>query len=252
MVVEFAPLGFGGLCLILSNQTDAWLRYLGGALAGTVALHLLIAAIRRRVGRELLTFADVLTQGRFAAGTLLLALVAAGFTARVTLAGGVTWGIALLAATLTDWLDGPLARRLGPTRFGAALDIEADSWLTLWTAGAAVGWGGLPWWVLAPPLMRYLFPIRAWLRGGLPAGGGPWWARGAGVAQMILLLAAISPLAGPMRDGALSIAAYPIVGMQLLAFLALLIKRAPTARHVAPPEKSGLQPLLHDEKRGDW
>jgi phosphatidylglycerophosphate synthase len=242
---ELAILVSGALCLVLTSQAAAWPRYLGGALAGTLALHLLVVAIRRRVGREPSTLADLLTRGRFAAGTLLVALVVAGFTARTTLAGGIVWAVALLAATLIDWLDGPLARRLGPTRLGAALDIEADSWLTLSAAGAAVFWGGLPWWVLVPPLVRYIHPIRAWLSGGLPAGGGPWWARGAGVAQMTLLLAALAPVEGGPRDAFLVAAAYPAVGAQLLTVFALLIWQIPAAH----PQATGALSLLHDEEQ---
>jgi phosphatidylglycerophosphate synthase len=215
-----------------------------GVLAGTLALHLLIAALRHRVGREPFTFADALTRGRFASGTMLVALAIAGFTARVTLCGGIVWGIALLAATLLDWLDGPVARRVGPTRVGGALDIEADSWLTLSTAVAAIVWGGLPWWILAPPLLRYIHPVRAWLAGDLPAGGGPWWARITGVAQMALLLAALAPAEGDARDAILSAAAYPIVGAQLLALLALLIPPAPAA----PRPQPEVVVLLHDKE----
>ncbi|MEP7105143.1 MAG: CDP-alcohol phosphatidyltransferase family protein, partial [Chloroflexota bacterium] len=55
--------------------------------------------------------------------------------ARRRVSAGV-WGFALLSATAADWFDGPLARRQpgGPTAWGALLDIEADSWLTLLAA----------------------------------------------------------------------------------------------------------------------
>ncbi|PWT77041.1 MAG: hypothetical protein C5B60_03340 [Chloroflexi bacterium] len=245
--VELIVLASGAVCLVLTGQTaSAWLHYVCGALAGTLFLRLVTGALRHRVGREPFTFADILTRGRFAAGTMLTALALAGFTARATLAGGIAWGIALLAATLMDWLDGPISRRIGPTRIGAALDIEADSWLTFSTAAAAAVWGGLPWWVLAPPLLRYIHPVRAWLSGGLPAGGGPWWARITGVAQMALLLAALAPAQGDARDAMLSAAAYPIVGAQLLALLALLFPAAPAVLCSQP--ESELVVLLHDEE----
>jgi phosphatidylglycerophosphate synthase len=245
--IELAVLASGALCLILTGQTaSVWLRYICGVLAGTLALRLLVLAIRHRVGREPITVADALTRARFAAGTMLVALAIAGFTARVTVAGGIAWGIALLVATLMDWLDGPIARRVGPTRLGAALDIEADSWLTLATAAAAVVWGGLPWWVLAPPLVRYIHPVHEWLSGDLPAGGGPWWARITGVAQMALLLAALAPAEGDTRDAVLSATAYPIVGAQLLALLALLIRPAPAAPRSQPEPE--VVALLHDEE----
>jgi phosphatidylglycerophosphate synthase len=245
--IELAVLALGALCLILTGQTAlAWFRYICGALAGTFTLRLLVVAVRHRVGRESFTAADALTRGRFAAGTMLAALTIAGFTARVTPGGGIAWGIALFAATLMDWLDGPIARHVGPTRMGAALDIEADSWLTLSTAAAAVVWGGLPWWVLAPPLVRYIHPIRAWLSGGLPSGGGPWWARITGVAQMALLLAALAPAQGDARDAILSAVAFPIVGAQLLALLASFIRPAPAA--ACPPPEPEQVVLLHNEE----
>jgi phosphatidylglycerophosphate synthase len=245
--IELAALASGVLCLIVTRQAaPAWLRYICGVLVGTLILHLLVIALWHRVGREPITVADALTRGRFASGTMLIALAIAGFTARVTVGGGIAWGIALLAATMLDWLDGPIARRIGPTRLGAALDIEADSWLTLSTAAAAVVWGGLPWWVLVPPLVRYIHPVRAWLSGDLPVGGGPWWARVTGVAQMALLLAALAPAEGDARDAVLSAAAYPIVGAQLLALLALLIR--PAAAAPRPQPELEVVALLHDEK----
>ena len=246
--IEFVALASGALCLLLTRQAAlAWIRYACGALAGTLALHLLVGALQHRVGRKPFTLADALTRGRFATGTMLVALAIAGFRARVTLAGGIAWGIALLAATLLDWLDGPIARRVGPTRLGGALDIEADSWLTLSTAVAVVVFGGLPWWVLAPPLLRYIHPVRAWLAGDVPAGGGPWWARVTGVAQMALLLAALAPAEGDARDTILSGAAYPIVGAQLLALLALLSRMPPAVPR--PQSDSDVVALLHDEKQ---
>ncbi|HEU5441541.1 MAG TPA: hypothetical protein VFU88_19815, partial [Ktedonobacterales bacterium] len=103
-----------------------------------------------------------------------------------------------------------------------ALDIEADSWLTLWCAAAAVAWGGLPWIVLLPPLAHYLHPALALRRGRLPAGGGPWWARATGVAQMALLLGALAPITAPWRDTLLMTAAWPVALAQLAVMLLTL------------------------------
>jgi hypothetical protein len=97
---------------------------------------------------------------------------------------------ALLAATVLDWVDGPLARRLGPTPYGAWLDIEVDSWLTLTTACAGVRLRRLPAVCLAPPLARYVFA-----RG--PANDHRPWHRMAGRAQMAVLLAAVSAVPVP-------------------------------------------------------
>jgi phosphatidylglycerophosphate synthase len=72
--------------------------------------------------------ADVLTVTRLG----LAALVAGcGATGRGDLAA-----LALVAGGLTDWLDGTLARRRGPSRRGAHLDAAADACLLGATAAA--------------------------------------------------------------------------------------------------------------------
>ena len=99
----------------------------------------------------------------------------------------------LLLAVVSDWLDGPLARRAGPTARGARLDLEADSLLTLGAAIAAVRTGA-PRVVLLPPVARYGVQL---VRPTLGAGEARW-DRLTGVAQMVVLAAAIArfPLAG--------------------------------------------------------
>ena len=186
------------------------------------------SAMRRRIGPERLTPADLLTIERGLCGGLLAGLRVAGLHDRAGLAGWLGFLAALWGATASDWLDGPLARRHGPTRLGGVLDIEADSWLTLWAAAAAVRWGGLPGWCLAAPLARYAHPTRALLAGRLPVGGGPWWARATGSAQMALLLGALAP-AGPRpcRRALLAVAVAVGAG-QFAAQLALL--RRPVRR----------------------
>jgi phosphatidylglycerophosphate synthase len=149
-------------------------------------------------------------------------LVASGVRDRLGLAGWLGCGVLIVAASALDWLDGPLARRLGPTKLGAALDIEADSWLTLWAGAAAVAWGGLPWVVMVAPLLHYLHPIRAWLAGRLPQSDGLAWARVPGAAQMLLFAAALLPVAGAGRDMVLAWASYPIAATQSLTMLLTL------------------------------
>jgi phosphatidylglycerophosphate synthase len=205
--------------------------YLAALAAALVVQQLFIVAMRRRIGPETPSPADYLTMARAAIGATLAALVVVGFSQRLSLTGVLAWVGALVGATALDWLDGPLARRLGATRLGAVLDIEADSWLTLWCAAGAVAWGDLPWWVVVPAAARYAHPALALARGGLPAGGGPWWGRVTGVAQMALLLVALAPLAFPGRALALTIAAVPVSAAQLATMVApLLVRRGPTAR----------------------
>jgi phosphatidylglycerophosphate synthase len=179
------------------------LRYLAGFVAATTAQEAFVRAMRRRIGPEQTSPADLLTLGRGMCGAILAGVVASGVRDRAGAAGWLGCLATLLGATALDWLDGPLARRHGATRLGAVVDIEADSWLTLWAATGAVRWGELPGWCLVPPLLHYLHPIRALLAGDLPAGAGAWWARAAGAAQMALFLAALAPFRQPPSRRAL-------------------------------------------------
>lgn len=131
-----------------------------------------------------MTPADVVTLGR---GLLSIPLVR---TAVRRDRQAIAFWSAVIAATALDWIDGPLARRLGPTPLGQVLDIEVDSWLTLATALAAVRLGRLPRACLIPPILRYL------LAPG-PAVDHLSWHRWAGRAQMGVLLVGLSPLAVP-------------------------------------------------------
>jgi hypothetical protein len=92
----------------------------------------------------------------------------------------------LIAGVVSDWLDGPLARRRPVSWYGARLDLEADSLLTLGAAIAAVR-RRAPAVVLVGPIARYLIaPARS--RDEVR------WDRVTGVAQMALLGAVIARL----------------------------------------------------------
>lgn len=217
--------------LIASNfGLNALLRYIAAIFIQACLLALLLRALRRRIGPEPNTIANALTFVRFDIGCILAALILSGARDRMAAASVVVWALAVFAATFVDWLDGPIARREGPTRFGAVLDIESDSWLTLWCAVAAVTLGGLPWICVLPPIVRYIHPLLALRAGELPSGGGPWWSRATGVAQMAMLLAAFAPIAGTARDMILGIVVWPISLAQLGAMLALLALSAPQRR----------------------
>ena len=196
------------------------------ALGGGLALqHAFLRAIRSAAGLESSSPADLLTHSRATTGSVLAGLVASGVRDRTGAAGRLAWPALLLAVTASDWLDGPLARRAGPTRLGRALDIEADSWLTLWSAAAAVSWGDLPRWCLVPPLLRYLHPLLDARDGRLPVGDGPWWSRATGTAQMLLVLAALAPFRRPSRGRLLARLAAPVSAAQGATMLALLRRR---------------------------
>ncbi|MDP9246402.1 MAG: CDP-alcohol phosphatidyltransferase family protein [Chloroflexota bacterium] len=106
----------------------------------------------------------------------------------------------LLVAVVSDWLDGPLARHAGPTSRGARLDLEADSLLTLGAAIAAVR-SGAPRVVLLAPVARYALQVA---RPELDPDEARW-DRVTGVAQMVVLAAAIARL--PLTALALPVSA---------------------------------------------
>lgn len=184
------------------------IRYLLGFTLVLTAQRAFISAMIHKIGREQSSLADALTLSRGANGAVLAGLVTSGIQDRKGVAGRIGWLMALLG--VTDWLDGTLARRAGPTRLGSVLDIEADSWLTLWSAAGAVAWGNLPRRCLLPPIMHYLEPLLALMQGDLPQGGGPWWYRLAGASQMGLLIVALAPFDWPKRKQILFTASLPV------------------------------------------
>src|ERR1043166_1894487 len=71
---------------------------------------------------------------------------------------------ALIAGTLigcTDWVDGMLARRYGPTVLGGLLDPIADKVFIAFAyvpfADSHYGWGLVPWWACALMFTREFF-----------------------------------------------------------------------------------------------
>lgn len=151
------------------------------------------AIARRRLGGPVLTAPNLLTLSRAGAAAMACGTTFSGLGRRSTLAALV------LGCTLGDWLDGPLARRRGPTALGAALDLEADSWLTLWGALAAFRLGGLPGVSLLPPALRY--PLAAGDAARLAT-----WQRVAGVAQMVVIAAALTRRRPPRAVAAVAAA----------------------------------------------
>jgi phosphatidylglycerophosphate synthase len=170
------------------------------ALVGQQALVAL--ALKRRTERDgsrhRLTFVDGITPSRGGTGALMVGLIAPGVRDRRGRAGWLGWIALLYGAIVTDWLDGPIARRLGTSEAGVMLDIEADSWLTLCSSAAAVSWGGLPAYVLAPPVARYvrIAALRRWVPYRHLVSGDPLWTRHIGMAQMMLFIAALTPFGG--------------------------------------------------------
>ena len=110
-------------------------------------------------------------------------------------------------AAVTDALDGPVARRAGPTERGAMLDPLADKVLVLATLGALALRGAVPVWVLGLIAMRELGVTWLRLRGGATV-------EGAGKVKTLLQLVAIAallavplaPASAPAAQGLLLVA----------------------------------------------
>jgi phosphatidylglycerophosphate synthase len=173
--------------------------------------------------RHRLSLVDAITLSRGGTGALMIGLIASGVRHRRGLAGWVGWIALLYGAIVSDWLDGPIARRLGTSEAGAMFDIEADSWLTLCSGAAAVTWGGLPPYVVAPPLARYvrLAALRRWVPYRQLVSGDPLWTRNIGMAQMMVFIAALAPFGGRATRILLKIGTPVVVVSQLgsLAFV---------------------------------
>ncbi|HEY7342433.1 MAG TPA: CDP-alcohol phosphatidyltransferase family protein [Ktedonobacterales bacterium] len=214
-----------GILTMRDFGTQAGLRFAAFMVIACLLWTLLLAALRRRIGPEPNRWATLLTLSRLVTGCALAAFVLSGTRDRMQTAAIVMWALVVLTATVSDWLDGTLGRLEGSTRFASTLDIESDSWLTLWSAVAAILLGGLPWICMLPPVVRYIHPVLALRAGKLPVGGGPWWSRVTGMTQMAVLMAGFAPVVGPLRDAILGIVIWPVSLAQLVTMLALLALR---------------------------
>jgi CDP-diacylglycerol--glycerol-3-phosphate 3-phosphatidyltransferase len=137
-------------------------------------------------GDSLLSIPNLLSTSRFVLAVVLFVLIAMG-----------SWLACLLVfvvATVTDWLDGYLARRLGQTSaLGRSLDPLADKVLTCGTfifllpLGVKEEW--LTAWMVTLVVAREL--IITGLRGYLEQQGVPFGADWQGKIKMVLQCAAL-------------------------------------------------------------
>jgi phosphatidylglycerophosphate synthase len=188
----------------MADPSPSTSRYIAALVASLAVQAAFVAAAHRRLGGPLVTAANLLTLSRGPAAALLCG---AAFSRRGL---GAAWPALLLGCTAADWLDGPVARRRGPTPLGGVLDVEADSWLTLWAAIAAYRRGRLGGFTLVAPALRY--PLNL-----LQDGPARPWRRVAGVAQMTALCAALAPWPPARSLGRLL--APPAAAAQLLALV---------------------------------
>jgi len=169
---------------------------------------------------------DALTLSRGLAASIVAASALVGPRDRRSYPANLAWPLALSGSTLTDWIDGPLARRRGrgPTRLGRVLDLELDSWLTLATTFAGTRLGTLPAVCLVTPSLRYLAMASPISYEDVHAVGKSDRARNLGITQMALALASFAPFAGRTTTRVARIASLVLLPIHVAA-LGLAIPR---------------------------
>jgi len=151
------------------------------------------------------TVADLLTVLRIPLAAAFLLVAAPG------------WRLAIVAAAAaSDFIDGRLARRLGPSRAGVVLDPVADKLFMLAAFLAVAHQDLLNWWeialVLSRDIVAALGASAAWVLGRpltLPARAG---GKAVTVCQLLTLVAFIaqSPLVRPLAWATAAISIYAI------------------------------------------
>jgi phosphatidylglycerophosphate synthase len=149
--------------------------------------------------------------------------------------GGVLPLVLLTLAAATDYLDGIVARRAGPTAYGAALDSVADIAVVLAATGSAAALGLVP--VVAPIAIAFAFGAYALASLRRPTAGPARSrpGRAAGVANYGLALLATGPLAIPATvwSEPLHAAGLVVAGMNLAAVVDRVVPRR-TVRSPVP------------------
>jgi phosphatidylglycerophosphate synthase len=213
------------------------IRFAAAALGSFLVQQIVIArALARRHDGEPddLDAVDAVTLSRGVAASIVGASALAAPRGRRSYAARLAWPLAVSGSTLTDWIDGPLARRRGrgPTRLGRVLDLELDSWLTLATTFAGTRLGTLDAICLVTPSLRYLAIASRISYEDIHAVGKSDRARNLGITQMALALASFAPFAGGRTTAIARIASVMLVPVHVVALGAALPR----------PNRSRLQP----------
>lgn len=162
---------------------------------------------------------------------------------RAAVVGGGGWGPLVLATggALTDFLDGPLARRQPPTRYGALLDNVADIALVLAGTGTAAELGMVPW--AAPVAIALAFGAYALASTASREASGWHPARSrlghaAGVLNYALVLLVTGALALPRGPWPpiLALASGAVIAVNLAAVGARIIRPAARPRGHETPD----------------
>jgi len=203
------------------------IRFVAAATGSFLLQQVLIAralASRDEGEPDDLDAVDALTLSRGLAASIVAASALAGPRDRRSYAARIAWPLAVSGSTLTDWIDGPLARRRGrgPTRLGRVLDLELDSWLTLATTFAATRLGTLDGVALVTPSLRYLAMASPITYEDVHAVGKSDRARNLGITQMALAFASFAPFAGGTTTAVARIASLVLVPIHVIALAAAL------------------------------
>ena len=190
----------GGLLATLAAALlNMWvLKLSGGYLVGVGALYvvlsvLVVASLPVSLGAAHLGTANRVTLGRAA---LVLPLAALTIQGQVTSVIGYWWIIAVATvAMILDCVDGWVARRRGPTVFGARFDMELDAFLLLVLSLMVWQSGKVGPWVALIGVLRYLFVAASWLQSSLAVELPPSWRRQTiCVVQGVVLLVCLGPV----------------------------------------------------------
>ncbi len=225
--------GAGILAILLASVPFAredhrrGVQFLAAAVGSFLFQQILIAralANRDEGEPDDLDAVDALTLSRGLAASIVAASAFAGPRDRWSYAARIAWPLALSGSTLTDWIDGPLARRRGrgPTRLGRVLDLELDSSLTLATTLAATRLGTLDAICLVTPSLRYLAMASPISYEDVHAVGKSERARNLGITQMTLALASFAPFAGAATTAFARIASLVLLPIHVFALAAAL------------------------------
>ena len=153
----------------------------------------IMASLPVSLGVSHLGAANRVTLGRTA---LVLPLAALTVQGQVTSVIGYWWIIAVATvAMILDCVDGWVARRRGPTVFGARFDMELDAFLLLVLSLMVWQSGKVGLWVALIGILRYLFVAASWLQSSLAAELPPSWRRQTiCVVQGVVLLVCLGPI----------------------------------------------------------
>jgi phosphatidylglycerophosphate synthase len=213
-------------------------RFVAAALGSFLLQQVLIAHGLGHHGEgepEDLDAVDALTLSRGLGASIVAAAALAGLRDQRHYAAKLAWPISVIGSTLTDWIDGPLARRRGrgPTRLGRVLDLELDSWLTLATTFAGTRLGTLDALCLITPSLRYLAMAAPISYEDVHAVGKSDRARNLGITQMTLALASFAPFAGSGTTRLARVASLVLLPIHVLSLAAALPR--PSRSVLRPP-----------------